>query len=153
MLEAAFLSLLILTGCNAALFEDNKRLCVEDNMVACFNLGIMYMKGIRGAEKSESIALEYFRKACNGGDIDGCLNAGKYFEEGEEVRKDLFKAVEFYYKACEGKEPYACMVLGDFYRERKEVIKKDRSKALYYYKKVCEDGYSIGCSEYDKLRK
>ena len=53
----------------SAQYEDNKRLCDEENMVGCFNMGIMYMIGIRGAEKNENKALKYFRKACNGGDI------------------------------------------------------------------------------------
>jgi len=144
---------LLITGASAALFEDNKRLCDEKNMVGCFNLGIMYMKGIRGAELNESKALEYFRKACNGGDIDGCLNAGKYFEEGKELKQDIFKAVEFYNKACDAGEAYGCMILANLYRDGKGKLKPDHSKAAIYYKKVCEDGYAEGCRQYDKIRK
>ena len=144
--------LLLLTGAYAAQFEDNKRLCTEENMVGCFNLGIMYMKGIRGADKDEDKALEYFSKACNGGDIDGCLNAGKYIEEGKDLKQDLFKAVEFYTKACDGGEAYGCMILANLYRYGKRVITPDSKKAAEYYKIVCEKGYSDGCIQYDKIR-
>lgn len=144
---------LLLTVTYAAMFEDNKRLCDKGNMVGCFNLGVLHMKGFSGAQKNESIALKYFNKACNGGDIDGCLNAGKYFEEGEDVRQDLFKAVEFYTKACDGGEAYACMILANLYRDGKGTIKPDSSIAAGYYKKVCEKGYSEGCKQYNKIRK
>lgn len=151
-MKKLFAALLLLTGANAAQFEDNKRLCSEGNMVGCFNLGTMYMKGIRGADKNEGKALEYFSKACNGGDIDGCLNAGKYMEDGKDMKQDLFKAVEFYTKACNGREAYGCMLLANLYRDGKGVIKPDSSKAAEYYKKVCEEGYREGCKQYDKIR-
>ena len=137
----------------SAQYEDNKRLCDEGNMVGCFNMGVMYMNGIRGAMKDEKKAYEYFTIACNGGDIDGCFNAGKYYEDGIDVKKDFLKAVEFYTKACKGNEAYACMILGNFYRDGKGVIETDSTKAANYYKKVCELGYSEGCKEFEMLKK
>ena len=141
--------LLLITESYASHFEENKRLCDEGNTIGCFNMGILYMKGIRGATKDEDKALKFFRKACNGGDIDGCLNAGKYFEDGKEVKQDYLKAVEFYSKACDGREPYACMILGHIYRDGNGTIERDVMKAAAYFKKVCEYGYREGCKQYD----
>jgi len=143
----------LVTGLYAAQYEENKRLCDEGNTVGCFNMGFMYMKGIRGAAKDESKALEYFRKACNGGDIDGCLNAGKYFEDGIDVKQDYFTAIEFYTKSCDGGEAYACMILGNFYRDGNGPIERDNTKASAYFKKVCEDGYTEGCRQYESIRR
>lgn len=143
----------MLAGAYAAQFEDNQRLCAQKNMVGCFNLGVMYMKGMLGAQKDASKALEYFTKACDGGDIDGCLNAGKYFEDGEEITKDLHLAVTFYTKACDAGEAYGCMILANLYHHGKDTLVKDHKKAAYYYKKVCEEGYSGGCKQYDKIRR
>jgi hypothetical protein len=147
------LSLLILSRVYASHLEENKRLCDEGNMVGCFNMGFMHMKGIRGAAKDEEKALQFFRKACKGGDIDGCLNAGKYFEEGINVKQDYAKAKEFYIRACDGGEAYACMLLGNFYRDGNATIERDSRKAAHYFKKVCEYGYSEGCKQYDSLKK
>lgn len=147
------LSLLILTRSYASHFEENKRLCDEGNTIGCFNMGIMHMKGIRGATKDEDKALVFFRKACHGGDIDGCLNAGKYFEEGIDVKQDYIKAEEFYLKACDGGEAYACMILGNFYRDGNGTLERDTLKAASYFKKVCDYGYSEGCKQFDLLQK
>ena len=111
------------------------------------------MKGIRGATKDENKALEYFTKACNGGDINGCLNAGKYFEDGTDLKQDYLIASEFYIKACDADEPYACMLLGNFYRDGNGTIERDWIKAASYFKKVCEYGYSKGCRQYEALTK
>jgi len=152
-MKKLLLIVLILTGLDAAQYEENKRLCDEGNMVGCFNIGYMYMKGIRGATKDENKALEYFKKACNGGDIDGCLNAGKYFEDGTNVKQDYFIASGFYIKACDADEAYACMLLGNFYRDGNGTIERDREKAAAYFKKVCEYGYNKGCWQYELLTK
>ena len=137
----------------SAQYEDDKRLCDEGNMVACFNMGVMHMNGIRGAMKDEEKAFKYFSMACNGGDIDGCFNAGKYYEDGTEIKQDYLRAVDFYIKACKGKEAYACMILGNFYRDGKDNIESDRSKAATYYKMVCEYGYREGCKQYELIAK
>ena len=147
------LSLLTLNKVYASHFEENKRLCDEGNMVGCFNMGYMHMKGIRGATKDEDKALDYFTKACNGGDIDGCLNAGKYFEDGVDVNQDYTIASEFYIKSCDGGEAYACMLLGNLYRDGNGTLERDSTKAAAYYKKVCDHGYSEGCKQYKALAK
>ena len=87
------------------------------------------------------------------GVIYGCFNAGKYFEDGVDVKKDYLKAVEFYTKACDGGEAYACMILGNIYRDGKAVIVQDSAKAAAYFKKVCEFGYSEGCKQYETITK
>jgi TPR repeat protein len=144
---------LLFTGLNAAQFEDNKRLCDDDaNTIGCYNLGIMYMNGTHGATKDEDKAIEYFRKACNGGDIDGCFTVGKYFEDGIGVKKDLHKSIEFYTKGCDGEDAFSCMTLGIFYRDGKGV-QEDHLKAAEYFKKVCDSGYSEGCKQYEILKK
>lgn len=152
-MKKLFLTLSLLSGSYAAQYEENTRLCDEGNMVGCYNMGIMYMKGIRGASKNEDQAFAYFKKACQGGDIDGCLNAGKYFEDGIGVKQAYTKAAVFYTIACNGGEAYACMMLGNIYRDGKGTIEHDSQKAAGYFKQVCDFGYSVGCEQYEKIKK
>lgn len=47
--------------------------CDRGNTSACFDLGIMYVRG-KGVGKDVDRAKELFEKACHGGDLSGCKN-------------------------------------------------------------------------------
>jgi TPR repeat protein len=45
--------------------------CNADDTEGCFNLGLLYEKGL-GVPKDAARAAGFFRKACAGGDAEGC---------------------------------------------------------------------------------
>ena len=71
----------------------------------------MYAKG-NGVEKDFSKASELYKKACDGGNMQGCGHLGFMYEYGNGVEKNEQKAVELYKKACDGGEMNACRSLG-----------------------------------------
>ena len=53
------------------------------------------------------------KKACDGGNIDGCYNLGILYEEGKGVRQSSSKAKGFYGKACDGGDANGCAYYAD----------------------------------------
>lgn len=52
-------------------FRENLQAAVQGNAAAQYNLGAMYYKG-RGVRQDLVLAQEWFGKACQNGDQDGC---------------------------------------------------------------------------------
>jgi len=61
--------------------------------------GYMYEYGEAGAVEDKSKAVEWYRKACDGGSMRCCANLGGLYENDFG---DGPKAVEAYRKACDG---------------------------------------------------
>ena len=55
------------------------------------------------------MAKEILQKACDGGEMDGCISLGVMYDpSGNGVEKDFSKAVELYKKACDGGNMHGC---------------------------------------------
>ena len=50
-----------------------KKACDSGDILACAELGTMYMYGRGGVQKNDSKAIELFKKACDGGDSLACM--------------------------------------------------------------------------------
>ena len=64
----------------------------------------MYLAG-RGVERDDAKAAAFYKKACDGGHMDGCVQLGLLYAEGDGVVKDPAKAKALFEKACDGGEP------------------------------------------------
>lgn len=145
--------------------------CLENNIDSCSELADLYYQGI--AIKQDSIkAIEFYNKACVGGDYESCFHVGYLYHFGNKgVEQNLFKALNFYSKACQNNIRSACenielidtkiriahyeekCKIGDlksclelgyiFSKGKKET--QNFFKAFELYKKVCEEGISAGC--------
>ena len=89
-------------------------------------------------------AFESFKKACDGGDMDGCRNLAIMYEKGKGVEEDFSKAAQLYKKACDGGEVRGCVGLGVMYTKGNGV-EKDLGKAAELFKKACDGGEMLGC--------
>ena len=49
-------------------------------------------------------AAELIKKACDSGEVRGCLGLGILYQKGQGVKQDYQKAAQFYQKACDGGE-------------------------------------------------
>lgn len=97
-------------------------------------------------------AVGLYKKACDGGEANGCGNLGYKYASGEGVKQDDFKAVELYKKACDGGDALGCFVLGTMYHIGKGV-KQNSQKALEFYGKACDLKDATGCEYYASLKK
>ena len=97
-------------------------------------------------------AFKSFKKACDGGDMDGCRNLGVMYECGNGVEKNEQKAAELYKKACDGGKMLGCYNLGVMYAKGSGV-EKDFGKAAELFKKACDGGDMNGCRNLDIIYK
>ncbi|QPJ62565.1 MAG: sel1 repeat family protein [Candidatus Nitronauta litoralis] len=125
--------------------------CQEKNSFACFTIG----EKLRTLDKNNTEALKYYVKACDGGWMTGCTNAGILKTlEGEthgdyQTKMKIWKqAGKYFTKACDAEENNACSNLGVLkYKEGRT------SAAKKYYKKACDLGNNLACGLYKNLEK
>ena len=109
-------------------------------------LGFMLASGV-GATKNEPQAIGLFRKACDGGELRGCLGLGSMFESGQGVAKDEAQAAKLYRKACDAGNMAGCTDLGNLTASGRGVA-KDEAAGFALYKKACDGGDMNGCVNY-----
>lgn len=133
-----------------------------------------YIKKAVEAYKSGKFlsAKEFYTKACDAGNMDGCSGLGTLYERGLGVIQDLQKAKEYYQLACSKKNAFGCFHLriieegdlaidyhvnsclddnassclkaGNLYY-RGAGIPKDLKNAAIYYQKACNLKNAQGC--------
>jgi TPR repeat protein len=102
-------------------------------------------KGMQAIKKrAYDQAFIYFKKACDNGNLKGCVKLGVCYQKGKGVKKDISKAVEYLKNACQQEEHGGCMRLAFIYRTGKG-LKKDPQKALSIYKELCQKDYASAC--------
>ncbi|CZE50912.1 tetratricopeptide repeat protein [Campylobacter geochelonis] len=84
------------------------------DIISDLGCGVGLTKGcIKAAKEYENKyeykkAAELYKKACDGGDADGCYAFGKSYEYGKGAIQNFSKAAEFYEKACDGGDIMDC---------------------------------------------
>jgi TPR repeat protein len=87
----------------------------------------------------------YYKKACDGEHVKGCLNLGLLYAYGEGVSVDDEEAADLLERAGDGGEVAGCSSLGFLYAKGKGV-QRDFSIAIDLYKKGCVGVDMGGCS-------
>ena len=106
--------------------------CAENDAKSCVKTGAIYQLG-KTATPDLDKALEYYNKACQSSEKEGCSAAG-----GIYLKSEPQKAKELFNKACELNDGYSCAMLGSM------LIDDHKFKEAYT---VLEKGCSLG----DKL--
>jgi TPR repeat protein len=99
------------------------RACDAGTAESCFGLGVSFEQG-RGVDKDKTRAAVLYTRACDGGDVRGCVNVytdacdgghlegcfrlGLLFDDGRGVPQDRARAEDLYAKACKGGEASGC---------------------------------------------
>ncbi len=99
----------------------------------------------RGALTDPAAAATLYKKACDGGVVDGCVRHGLAVERGRGVERDLSRAFAIYFEACDKKHADGCALLASMYEDGKGV-NTDTSKAVALYSRACENGSGQGCT-------
>jgi cytochrome c oxidase assembly factor 7 len=117
---------------------------------SCYKFGSYKLLGRGQQPVDRDLAYEYYRKGCEFGVSESCLNAGLMcVANGPHTRtvKDYHKGLELLDKGCEGNNPFCCYYIGGVYIPGIEEanIKKDMNKARRYSEKGCELGSFYAC--------
>ncbi len=116
--------------------------CLANDVKSCVKVGAIYQLG-KTALPNPSKALEYYNKACEAGEVEGCSAAG-----GLYLNTEPQKARELFNKACEKNDGYSCEMVGSILIEAKEF-----KKAYEFLVKGCELGDKMSCEFAGDLRR
>ncbi len=119
--------------------------CQQGDMRQCTSLGYHYEKGEEGASQSNTQAVKYLQKGCDGGNDWGCGNLGIMYEYSKGVSQSDTQAVKYYQKGCDGGDAQGCNNLGTMY-EYGRGVSKSNTTAVKYYQKGCDGGVAFGCT-------
>ena len=90
------------------------RLAAQGDIVAQYNLGLMYFAG-QGVPQDYGQAAKWFRKAAERGDAPAQYSLGLIYQAGQGVGRDALEAAMWYRKAAEQGYVYAQSILGFMY--------------------------------------
>ena len=78
-------------------------------MVGCTMLGNLYSNG-EGVARNSVQAMALYRKGCSGGNMDGSVKLGDFYEQKGKVgvSKGFVEARSFYQRACDEGTKIAC---------------------------------------------
>jgi uncharacterized protein len=77
--------------------------CTRGDAYGCFNVGAM-----RAYREDFAGAVTFYRKACDGGDAEGCYELAVLYDEAKGVPFDYDLRTAFFAKACKGGFEKAC---------------------------------------------
>lgn len=69
------------------------------NPIACVKLFRIFVEGMGNVRRDAERALAYTQKACEQGDMLGCMNASLMYRKGDGIAKNEKKAEEYFDKA------------------------------------------------------
>ena len=107
---------------------------LKGNLVATFNLGVIYCNGYI-VPKNPQVGMDYYKKASKGGYLNAMENLGEIYEKGMyDFPKDDEKAAYWYEKMSHVDKGLGYEKIGDLYRN------KQPKKALEYYERAMNAG-------------
>ncbi len=108
-------------------------------------LGYMYDKGYGGLAPDKREAVNWYRKAAEGGNAQGQANLGVMYEHGHGgLSQDDGEAVKWYRKAADQGNADGQAYLGDMYEHGKGGLTQDKREAVKWYRKAAEQGNADG---------
>ena len=121
------------------LFEKS---CASGWFPAC-DLGAKLSFAASGTAKIDVYAM--FKRACNGGEAEGCWSLGSLFDLGLGVRQNDGEALQAFQLACDGGAKLGCTSLAKLIDAGRGTT-ADPAKAVAILKSSCDRGYAHACS-------
>ena len=109
----------------------------QDDKDIQFYIGVCHALGYGGAEKNDSLAVEWYLKAAEHGSAAAQNNLGSCYVNGCGVAKDYAEAVKWFHKAAEQGYDVAQYNLGVCY-ENGWSVAKNYVEAMWWYVKAAE---------------
>ena len=118
-----------------------KKACDNGDGSACYELGILYDHG-KVIEKNNEKANQFYLRACELKDDDGCAAMALFYEMNHNMKK----AIYYYDKVCENSGKM-CEYIALYYESGGDGLDKDLEKAKEYYERACDHGKKDSCHE------
>ena len=113
----------------------------NDIAKAYFNLACVYDNKSNIMANTDK-AIEYYKYAIEGGDINAMYNLGLIYDIGQNhISSDVHQAIYYYEQAAQQDHTIAMYNLGVIYRRGKGDIRMDIEKAISYYRQAADRGY------------
>jgi TPR repeat protein len=113
---------------------------------ASFNLGVLYATGDLLPKDDGKAAALYWR-ACELGDLAGCVDTGNRLVRGWGVEQNIERGVALVGWACREGDGRACGYLGE-YQQTGLTSGADPRQLTSMYRTGCERGSAYACHEY-----
>lgn len=105
-------------------------------------LAYLYLRG-EGVAKDQSLAIYWYEKAAEKGQIEAMQNLGTIYHQGiGGIPEDYTKAKYWYEKAANGGQIEAMFNLGTMYHKG-EGVEQDYAMAIYWFEKAANAGYHV----------
>lgn len=117
--------------------------CLEGRFVSCFDIGWKY-ENVRDVIRDDARAVQFYNRACGGGDMRACTNLGFMYEDGRGVTRDDARAVQLYNQGCNGGDMNGRNGLGIMF-DRGEAVDQDHARAMELYRRACALGLQTTC--------
>ena len=112
----------------------------EGDTEAMYSLGKWLEDGENGLEEDEDAAYQWFKKAADGGHVDGMAWAGYFQVYGHgSVDRNIGGGLVLLVLAAERGSKFAQHLLGEFYHKGMHGIAKDAKNAKYWLEKVLKN--------------
>ena len=122
-------------------------LLLSTNLFANF-----YDEGLTEYKKGNmKLASQLYNKACDTGEMHGCIKLGLMHYEGIGVKQNHKKSIKLFFRACKKRYSEGCFRLGLIYKQGAKGIKQDKRKAKMAFGKACNIGQDRSCELYDML--
>ena len=122
-----------------------EKACELNSARACNDLGVAWSTGKKGGLRVvPSLAVSYYKKACDLSHGPACLSFANMHRLSESVAGDMKLALEHYAKACDLDEATGCNELAIMYDEGKGV-EKDPQMTSALFQKACKLGSATAC--------
>lgn len=132
----------VMTGDYQKASELYRTSCDGGHANACFSLGLLYLKGLGGLERSREKALALWDKACGFRHDRACHMASEMLHYGLGVEKNEDRAREMRRKACDRNHAPSCHALGVYYLTSDS---EENSKAVEPLERACQMGHGPSC--------
>ena len=118
-----------------------EKLCKDNNVKACGLVGVIY-----NYQEQYGKAFGYSKKACDAGNMRGCLSLARAYDFGKGVGLDRKEAYVLLKKSCEKGLKDACFIVGLKYLYG-EGVNRNIDKAIKEFKKLCSKKDHQACNE------
>lgn len=140
----------------SAQFREYRNLAAKGDASAMNEIGVAYFKGSDGVKQDSVKAVEWFRKAADGGNAIAMNNMGIVYRDGDGVEPDPAESHAWFMKAAEAGHAWAQFSVGKNYYEGVGV-EQDLFEAEKWSEKAAEQNISnavriLGLIEYRRYQ-